>query len=260
MAFPTLNNGAPNFPPPLQKNSKKGLIFPSDLVATGRNFYTSINFVDYSWTYSVNSYGSTYMTPSGDYIKLPIPLKLNDNLMFDWNQVSLTKAMMDTAGTGISTMLNNSQNQTVQKWGNFGVSALQLLTQVGGIGAGIALNPLMFMQFQQPNFRSFSLSWVLTAKNHQESENIKNIIIQIKKAASPTRAGILMGYPQIAIIKMRPDDIFGLMKFKPCVVTSVQADYTAGPTPSFFNDGAPTVVTLTVNLTEMQFWFRDEIE
>lgn len=245
MAFPSLNNSAPNFPPPVNRHeSSDKYTFPTDLMRggldKGKSLYTQIQLVNYSIIYQQNSQVSSYSIPSGGAIKLPVPTKLNDNLVLNWS----TPSLVDIAGSVVP-----------------GLSALVKLGNIGGAawGNGVAVNPLMFLQFQRPEFRQFTLSWVLTARNKKESDNIKNIITKLKQSASPTNMGLLMGYPQVAIVKMQPDNIFGSMIFKPCVITSVMANYTGGPNPSFFKSGAPTVVTLTVNLMEMQFWFRDEI-
>ena len=44
------------------------------------------------------------------------------------------------------------------------------------------------------------------------------------------------------------------MKFRPCAVNGVSVDYTGAGVPSFFKNGAPTVINLTLQLTEIQLW------
>lgn len=247
--YPSLTNSqVPNFPPPLNRKESYDLTFPSDILNNDkRNFYSQIQFVDYSVFYQFNSLHSRAIPNGG--IKLPIPLKLDDNLLLHWSAVSPASSALG--------MLNRAFNST--PIGGIASAALQLGLQATGIGAGIALNPLLFMQFQRPEFRQFSLGWVLTPRNEKESQTIKNIITKCKQAASPENAFPLMRYPQIAMIKMHPNDIFGHMVFKPCIIQSVSVSYNGGPTPAFFKNGAPAVITLTLNLQEMQFWFRDEI-
>jgi hypothetical protein len=242
MPFPSITSNTPNFPKPLDRNENSGpLVFPNDLTnSTGRNFYTQIQFVQYSIFQQINFMGS-YALPSGG-MKLPIPSKVNDNLILHWSPVSLTESALGAMGS-------------------FGKGA-GLVAQLGGaaVPGGLALNPLMFLLFQRPEYRQFSLSWLLTPRNEKESNTIKNIVTKCKRAASPDRFGpFLMTYPQVALIKMYPNDIFGQMIFKPCIITSVQVNYTNAPTPAFHKNGAPAAVALTLNLMEMQFWFRNEI-
>ena len=260
----SINYKPPNFPPPLDRQENESgtrLRFPADLIngsiPEGRNLYTSIQFVEYNAA-SFSSYvwkRSNGVKPNGS-IKLPIPQKLNDNLVLNWSALSFMDAAVRAGTSAITGAAGTVLGQNVA---NMGASAIQLAIQGGGIYLGQALNPLMFLQFQRPEFRQFSLSWLLTARNEKESEIIRDIIIRFKQAASPRYGAVLMGYPDIALIRMMPDDIFGNLKFKPCVINSVQVNYTGAPVPSFFKSGAPTVVALTINVTEMQFWFKDEI-
>ena len=119
-------------------------------------------------------------------------------------------------------------------------------------------SPMMFLLFQRPEYKKFSFSWLLAARNQAEAKTILNICNLCKNAASPTNQGVLMGYPQVALIKINDDNLFGHLKFKPCVITSVSVNHTPLTNPSFFEDGAPVLVNLTLNLMEMQWWFRGE--
>lgn len=248
MAYPTLNPPI-NFPKPLQRNpDNSGNVFPSDLIPN-KGFYTQIQFVKYSVGMQFNNFGVA--NPVGG-IKLPIPQKVNDNLVLQWSQLPLADSAL---GALRGAAAAGGQGTAAV------ASGLSLAAQLGGVAGGVALNPLMFLQFQRPNFREFSFSWLLTPRNQQETKAIRNIIIQCKKAASPERFGpFLMSYPMVAMIKMHPNNLDGLMKFKPCIITSVQSSYTAGPVPSFYKSGAPAIVSLTLNLMEMQYWFASEIK
>lgn len=237
------NYPTPNFPKPLsERQGKKGLTFPSDLLSDERNYHTQIQFVEYKRAQQINS-STPYAVPSGG-IRLPLPMKINDNLVLHWSAVSLTDAVLSALPGAASA----------------GVS----IAQLGGaaVNGGLALNPLMFMLFQRPDYRQFSLSWLFTPRNEKESQDIKDIITKCKQAASPERSGfsnMLMTYPLVALIKMHPDDIFGHMVFKPCIIKSVIVDYTATPTPAYHKNGAPAAISLILNIQEMQFWYRNEI-
>jgi hypothetical protein len=237
MIYPTLKpKPVPNFPKKLDENrSIRSNSFPNDLVANGRNYYTQIQFVDYSVFQQFNSFGA-FAAPAGG-INLPIPIKLNENVVQHWQEFSLTNAVLGKLGEG----------------------ATGAALSVGSIATGLAVNPLMFLQYKRPEFKLYSLSWLLSPRTAQESQTIKNIVTQCKRASAPTNLGFLLGYPQVAMIRIHPNSVFGNLYFKPCVITSVQVDYTPNPTPSFFENGAPTTVALTLNLKEMQYWYRNEI-
>jgi hypothetical protein len=76
----------------------------------------------------------------------------------------------------------------------------------------------------------------------------------MRASSLPRAIGPVYAYPQIAIIKLQPNDLFGHLRIKPCAVESVSIDHTGGATPSFFENGAPTIVNLTLNLKEIQLW------
>ena len=68
---------------------------------------------------------------------------------------------------------------------------------------------------------------------------------------------MLLNYPNIAFIKMYPNDFF-TFRFKPCAIKSVHVDYTGTNTPSFFKrTGAPTVVHLNILVQEIQYNIKD---
>ena len=67
-----------------------------------------------------------------------------------------------------------------------------------------------------------------------------------------------MNYPNIANIFMLPSSDF-TFEFKPCAITSVQVDYTAGGQPSFFiGTNAPTIVNLTISVKEIELWTQED--
>jgi len=266
MKYPTLKpRPVPNFPQKLDKPETGTKTFPNDLIADGRNYYTQIQFVDYTFgkqfsyippqisslvnisipipatpitspsSLSVSLGGSGIARPTtGGGIFLPIPLKLNDNQVLHWNEFPLLQSFA-------------------------GAAADNAFISAGSIALGASINPLMFLQFKRPEFRIFQFSWVLAPRTKQESDTIKNIVTKCKQAAAPQNFGPLLGYPQIAMIRLHPKKLDEHLKFKPCVIESVQVSYTPNPTPSFFENGAPSTVTLTMNFKEMQYWYRNEI-
>jgi hypothetical protein len=69
-----------------------------------------------------------------------------------------------------------------------------------------------------------------------------------------------MDYPLIAMVKMNPRNLNGHAIFHPMAVQNIVASYTPNPNPSFFEDtGAPTVVSLSITMTEIKIWARGEI-
>lgn len=290
MSLPiSIRDNIPNFPTPPVK-SYNSLSMPNDLIADNRNYYTEIFFIDYrSAAYGQGSmianflntnegfgggaagaitggvvggavggvFGAalgaaggarlaSYLSATGGAsktasIRLPIPNKINDIITLNWEPMSGLQLVGSVLPAGLS----------------------QALGQAGkAVGAlvGKSINPLLFLAFNNQNFREFSFDWVLAPKNKKESQTIKEIVKIFKNAALPTKA-LVMDYPLIAMVKMSPNNLNGHVIFKPMAVQAVAVNYTPNPNPSFFeNTGAPTVVTLSVKLLEIKLWYRGEVQ
>lgn len=181
-------------------------------------------------------------------MKLPLPNKINDMQTLSWQPTSIMGTILSGAQSIASLFPGASQ-------------ALSAATGVGKIATGLAgksLNPLLFMAFNQQNFREFTFEWVLAPKNKQESDTILTIVNAFKGASLPSFGFPFQDYPLIAKVYMYPSNLNGHAIFKPMAIEAVAANYTANPNPSFFKDsGAPTIVTLTVKFKEIKLWYRD---
>jgi len=229
-----------NFPMPPQKRYSSRC-FPTDLIQNDREFYTSVSFVEYKASMQVNN-GPSIMGGMG--VKLPMPRRINDVTNINWAEISATAV---AGGLASQTM-------------GQGAGLLQAAGDAAQIGAGKAINPMMFMMFQRPAYKEHTLSWTLAPSNQRDSDELKDIVNAFKKASLPTLegGGFLLGYPNIATIQFKPDKY--LFKLKPCAIISVQVDYSGAGMPSFFKSDAPTVVNLTVMLKEIQLWNRNNYE
>lgn len=227
-----------NFPTPPQKKYQSRC-FPTDLIQNDREFYTEIAFVEYKASMQTNN-GPSQMGGMG--VKLPMPRRINEATNINWAEISATEMAGQLAS------------------GGKGAAMIAAAGTGGSIGTGLALNPMMFMQFQRPNYKEHTLSWTLAPSNKRDSDELKDIINEFKKACLPTLegGGLLLGYPNIATIRFKPDKY--LFKMKPCAIISVQVDYSGAGMPSFFKSDAPTVVNLTVALKEIQLWNRNNYE
>lgn len=272
-----------NFPTRLPRNSVVGIdAFPSNLITDTRNFHTEISFERYSFSSVVEGPFGTAAgaigdvvgraaettgqlleglgaaaqlftgrtdvnnivgyTPDSSFIRLPIPRKLNENLTLSWNEISYTDLISNFGSTPLSP------------------SPLRLARDIAVLSGpitGVTPNPFLFVYFDRPNFKRYSFTWTLAARNESESLKIKNIVNKLKERASPTVNPLVMRYPDIVNIKFLPNEIFGMLKIKKCIIEAVSVDYTpAGP--SFFNSTAPTLVNLTLNLKEIQLWSQQD--
>lgn len=241
-----------NFPTPPSKGRITQDCFPSNLIQDNRDFHTDISLMDYSVSQQLGSAPAFSMAGG---IKLPMPRRINDVSVHNWSEISATQMVQGIAGN-VASMGGGT--------GMLAAGAASTIYTAGSIVKGLTLNPWMFMMYQRPGYKEHELNWLLTASNKNESDTLNKIINKLKKAALPSNAnimgtgGFIWKYPQIAMVSFKPDKY--LFKFKPCAIISVSIDHTAGGTPSFFKNGAPTVVGLSVRLKEIQLWTQDNYE
>jgi len=232
----------PNFPQPPGRYNKDNNAFPNDLVQGTRQFYTRIGFGLYDFSLS----GGAGALSLGGSIKLPMPKRINDIENIIWEEWSATQAAQGAAEGVVTRTLG-------QVFGTSLTAGITAAAPMAGIASGRALNPFQYMMFKRPGFKEHTLEWVLSPNTQSESDSLQRIIKQCKRAALPTREStFLMKYPQIALVSFVPNQY--LFTLKPCAITSVQVNFTGSGGPSFFKSGAPTVVTLSLNLKEIQLW------
>ena len=72
--------------------------------------------------------------------------------------------------------------------------------------------------------------------------------------------GLFFTFPSMVIVSLFPSSEF-LYRFKPCVIESVDVNYAAGSGPSFFKRSqAPTAVTLSIQMQEIEYWTNNDFE
>jgi hypothetical protein len=262
----------PKFPlPPSTGNFTTN--FPSDLVTNERNFYTQIQFVEYQ-RFSV--FAAPFLKPLGG-ISLPLPKKINDVQTVVWESIeggtaaAFVEGYSDSGGNlitaaqnGIATgALNASSNILAGVAGRNNVANIAQITGLSNAGAvlsavtGFAVNPFLTMLFKQGSFKEHTLNWTFTPNSQEESNTLSAIINYFKFNMLPAYGGAVLKYPNILLVKFLPHDEF-TFQFKPCAVSAISVDYSGGGGPSFFRNGAPTVVNVAVQLKEIELWTQND--
>lgn len=271
-----------NFPSRLPRiNSFQGsLAYPLNLTTSRRNFYTSISFRRYEINFdeSPNEALNTLRTGVEDALSgfsdftrdnlttyvsddtnifLPIPRKLNENQVLSWSELSFTDILSSLGTSNYSNPATNVLRRTIGGVAGGLLSTGPTIARLSSPFTGVTVNPFVFVYFDRPQFKRYSFTWTLAARNRDESEAIQKIVLKLKERSSPTIDGLLMGYPDIVDINFAPDEVFGMLKMKPCVIEAVSVDYTPSG-PSFFESNAPTMVNLTINLKEIELWEQSD--
>ena len=264
------------------KYQNSDLMFPNDLVSEysseARQFYITFQFMEYQRR---SIFNQPFLNAQGG-IRLPIPNQLVDTTSVEYGQESTGAE----AGAGIEQGLKGRNTL------GGSTDAKGVLSDIakGGVGAaagkalqstmdaankagpanqglqimGLAQNPFLTMLFKAPKFKQHQFSWKLTPNNQQESNTIRDIILTFKSnmlpAMAPSAGGTLLKYPNMVIISLSPNQDY-LYKFKPCVIESLSVNYASAGTPSFFKrTDAPTDVTISITLLEIEYWLKEDIE
>ena len=262
-------------------NISPDLMFPNDLInvnssGESRQYYITFQFAEYQRR---SIFDQPFAQNLGG-VRLPIPNNLVDTMTITYEQESAPGAV----GAGIEQGISG-RNQP----GSTGSTAMGILSTVGSaLGGkaidatvqaaqsalagsasqglqlvGLAQNPFLTILFKQPTFKRHQFSWKLTPNNLPESDTLKNIINVFKynmlPAMAPSTGGTLLKYPNMVFIQLSPKEDY-LYKFKPCVIESMSVNYASAGMPSFFKGSdAPTDVTLSINLLEIEYWLKEDI-
>jgi hypothetical protein len=133
-----------------------------------------------------------------------------------------------------------------------------------------AVNPQAQMLYRGPQMRRYQLPFTLHPKSIEDSEQINKIMNIFRVASSPSvpdTSGIAVGslnigvgnaftfgYPHLTQFDVyfidEDNQIQILFRSKLCVIESVATDY-GGQKMTFYRDGTPTDIAMTLQLTEI---------
>jgi len=212
--------------------------FPSDIKSL--NYYMSFQFSQYQR--GSIAQGAQIVAGGGETCVLPMPEKINDHPTVDWTPKSFGEDIMSKTPAIVSSV-----------------------AQIAGYLEGSIPNPFLVMLFKSPAFKKFTFSWTLAPKNSDETDSLDSIIKQFRKSMQPRKGGnfagtngATLGYPDVVTVKFIPQD--KLFSFKPCVIESIDVDYTGAGMPAFFKSSkGPAQVKLRVNLTEIEYWTQEDL-
>jgi hypothetical protein len=212
---------------------------------------TMLNFPNYIHFRSLERKAKTDKDLRHD-IFLYVPDTLNDNLA-----VTYTEADLKIIDSLIANFVKTDQVQ--EGWGadKQEIATIMKSMAPGGkmmmsaLGRGV--NPLKYQLFEGVSFRTFSYTFTLRPKNNKEARKIQEILSVFKREALPGVEGAnsrIYTFPtewSIQFVGPIKDWVdFPLVS----VLTGVNVDYAGGQPLALMYDGAPSVVTLTLNFTE----------
>ena len=172
-----------------------------------------------------------------------------------------TKRFENSQGLGQAAQDFMNSKLTSSALGVFGgnVSAQQLLARQ----TGQIFNPNLELLFDAPTLRSFTFSFKMTPRSHQEAKQCKLIIRSFKQNMAPKAnleggqvggTGIFLKTPNIFELtyKRGSRDHPFLHKFKQCFLTNFGINYTAEGTHTTYDDSTPVSMTMDMTFKEIE--------
>ena len=144
-------------------------------------------------------------------------------------------------------------------------------------GLSISQNPYMERMFQGIGFRNFRFDFVLRPRHEKELEEVGSILKAFREFSRPSwnksfGEQAFMNYPMefdIQFLTLEEsensftnnfDTNMHLPKLKPCVLTSVETNYTPQSIWAAHRAGAPVAVTLGLSFQETELVMAEDIQ
>ena len=228
----------------------------------------------------IETIGENVDFPIAVTLPIPVGLPMADNLSYGSTNMNQVGAMAQDALTnGTSTAIKNAQ-EAVKGSGDSTTQAAvlaQILSKTGGIGTKTTdaisdavlynkrtlLNPNQVTTFSGSNTRSYSLEFKLVAQSAKESTDIRELIKRLQYNAYPAGNFLVLKYPsefKISVLSAGTED--HNRYYSPiynCFLMNISAAYNASGN-SFYSDGAPLDVSLTLGFQETKALTRDDLE
>jgi hypothetical protein len=131
----------------------------------------------------------------------------------------------------------------------------------GEYGAGVIINPYIAMTFQGVGFRSFELTFNFTPHSRTESDSIHKIIKAFRAASLPDEAlgGLGLTYPMEIDVEYIGAGADWLFKYKKCVLTNVDVDYTSVGFYASMDNGFPAQTRMVLRFSENNIITADDV-
>lgn len=267
------------------------------------DFFTQLQFTKYKY----NNLGQSEIVSGSPIIKLPLPRAILDRTNVDIGEDQLGVKGSLSAGAGAGNLSParalSTLTQGLRQAGNnlgrgaagnsealtkafadasgFALFAAKAgLTALGGddivkglgAGQGLAVNPFATLVFNGVNLKTHSLSWQLSPESSSDSDKIKDIIEEIKKAILPSYKNVsggagdttidaidngLLQYPSILNISLEGVNTDYYLKFKPCMVKSFEVNYTPEGL-SILKGGKPATINIEMEIQEAKIWTAED--
>jgi len=169
-------------------------------------------------------------------IVLPMPTQFQDAQDHSYNtDTGFIKDMVDNTsvgGTIDKTIAKIAANTSTQK---------------------ILANPGFFQNYTGSTPRQFNFTFYLIPNNAKEAEDIKKIILLLKKYSSPSlHNNAVMIAPHFFLFQFSNEQLQKLTGIRPCIITNISTNYSLSGVLETTFDGMPKGIELTIAVTELR--------
>ena len=200
------------------------------------------------------AYGSTNMNQIG---------AIAQDAMKNGTATAIENAKQAAKGIGDTTTQAAVLAQIASKTGGIGTQTTDAIADAVLYQKRTLLNPNQVTTFSGSNTRSYSLEFKLVAQSAKESTDIRELIKRLQYNAYPAGNVLVLKYPsefKISILTANSSDYNRY--YSPiynCFLMNISAVYNASGN-SFYSDGAPLDVSLTLGFQETKALTRNDLE
>lgn len=198
-----------------------------------------------------------------------------DNVSKAANEGKITQSVIDgIAGTakGVAGQFSGLRNNTVKA-----AALAQIANKAGIVPSGIitaaaeaamynqrsVLNPNTVTNYTGSTVRGISLTFKLVASSEQESNDIRDMVYLLRQHSYPAGNNIVLEYPSeftLKFLKANSSEINPYISpLYTCYLRDMSVAYN-GSSNSFYENGAPLEVDITVGFQETKALTRDDLE
>lgn len=260
-------------------------IFNLKYLSDSTPYFMMLNFFEYR---RAAAFEDAVSNPTGSII-LPLPANFSESISTQINDMSFG-AFGGELAQYIDRAVNNPNGVIAgmkAEAGNFidnirdpntgtarDLRGLIFRRSIGALGQevrgaidtirGSVPNPHLGLTFNGVNLRTYTFSWRFSPNNRSESENLQEILKNLKAQSLPARSssGFYLEYPSLVRFKFGgvPFERYGVV-FKNCLIDGISIDYAPNGSHSFFRGTSlPTDYALTISLKETAIHVRNDYQ
>jgi hypothetical protein len=187
-----------------------------------------------------------------DSFRLPLPNRLVDTQTPKWIEENVSRTLNQAVTAATERLPNIVSGMAVDA------------ASLAQIGSGNAINEFLTQMFKGPSFKRYSFTWTFSPNDPRIAANVKSFLRTVNASVAPKKAydGLLWEYPYIFQLELLKKNVVNpnIYKFKPAICTNITVDYSGSSVPTFYPDGQPETISLTMSFNELVFWSRDDFD